>query len=236
MWALEEESRVTSYRLAFAKVQAGALLLLKVARNRERVKKQKAFIKLRANADQRMKKEEIESMIGELKGAVRGLMKMKARYGKFILDKFLCRWRDSVARSKLADKTSKELSIMESSYKKELDKKSKMMNGLEQKFRQQIVEVSALKESEKVLKQTLKDRERQEKLLKESTNIRKANTRAVEEKLQALEEYVLQLESENKDLKGQLGAAEENVGGFLKEINEIISSSELASSYLGIIQ
>lgn len=234
MCALEEQGRVAAYKLAFAKVQVGALMLVKVVRKWESVEKLQGFARLRVNADQGAKKEQIGNMIGELKGAIKVLIKIKSRYGKFTLDKFLCRWRDSVTRSKLADEASRELSIMEGNYKNELDRRNKAINGLEQKFRQQIIEASALRESEKVLKQTLKDRERQEKLLKESANIKRANSRAVEEKLQALEEYVLQLESENKDLKEQLGAAEENVGGFLKEISDIINSSELASIYLGL--
>lgn len=228
MVQLEEQNRITNYQLAFIKIQGAIKIMQRMANKQETLIKQKAITQLRNNADKTLKEEEVNSVIEELKEIIQMLIKIKFRHKNFILDKFLYRWRDNVIRSRLAGESTKEVVIAESRYKKELEKKDKIINGLEQKFRQQIAEVSTLKESEKRLKQTLKERERQE--LKESTNKRKVDTKLIENKLQELEEYVIELEAENRDLKEQLGSAEENVGGFLKEVNDIINSSQFFST------
>jgi len=227
MIQLEEKNRITNYLLAFTKIQRAISIIVRITKKKETISKYKAFIQFKATIEKKLDKEQIENVIKELRMSIKRLMRIKLKHKRFLLDRFLCNWRDNAARLKLLTKSSKELSNVEAYYKKELNTKDKIIKGLEQKFKQQIVEVSELKETEKVLKQTLKEKEKQERSLKESTN-----TKLIQNKLQALEKYVMKLETENKNLKDQLELAEKNVGGFLKEVNEIINSSELLSIFL----
>lgn len=228
---LESVSKMTKYQLVFVKVQSAISRLCQLAKNSELIKLQKAFDRLRDNAGN-VKKVQAEHILEQIKDSIIRLVKAKERLNKALLAKFVCRWKNAIARQKLFKKIDIKLSSIEKKHKKEIIAKNCAVINLEQKLQQRNAEIGTLKEVEQNLRSRLRLKE---ELVQENTtnkNTKRSADKAfktTEEQIQVLETRAEQLENENRDLKDRLESAETTVGDFIQEVSEILDSHEFMS-------
>jgi len=231
---------MAKYQLVFVKLRAAAQRIVQITRNYELLKKHKSFTIYRENVSKikECEQNKAKTILDTIKSALKNMVRIRDSKRKIILSKYALKWKENVQRIRIYKEMNKKITQTEEKLKKELSAKEKSISALEQKLQQHVNEAVTLKENEKNLKQTIKEKEEKEKILKEmfekvkrnkDTDDNKRMPKSVEERLQILENHVSNLENENKELKERLESTDSNVGGFIQEISEILDSNDFIS-------
>eukprot|EP00826_Nyctotherus_ovalis_P063780 TRINITY_DN9354_c0_g12_i1.p1 TRINITY_DN9354_c0_g12~~TRINITY_DN9354_c0_g12_i1.p1 ORF type:complete len:294 (+),score=82.49 TRINITY_DN9354_c0_g12_i1:205-1086(+) len=220
---LEGINKMTKYQLVFIKMQTVLSKLCVLMRNKELIKLQKGFDKLRGSAV-RTEKAKAKNALTRLKNTLEAVTKIKERSTKGQLAQFVCRWRTAVARHRILEGVRRKHALLEEKQKKELISKNRTISALKQELQQHNSEVTALKEQQGTLKWRLKEGRLQ-------TKPKSPDAKSSEDSVQLLEARLERLEAQNRDLRDRLESAEVNVEDFIQGVSEILDSHEFARSF-----
>eukprot|EP00826_Nyctotherus_ovalis_P050333 TRINITY_DN6156_c0_g2_i1.p1 TRINITY_DN6156_c0_g2~~TRINITY_DN6156_c0_g2_i1.p1 ORF type:complete len:353 (-),score=71.60 TRINITY_DN6156_c0_g2_i1:97-1155(-) len=232
---LESMSILEKYKLALAKIYSAAAKLHCISKNKEMLKMQKAFTRLKVNSKPKANKEPTKEIIEKVKRSIKGIIQIREVRQQAILQRFVWIWLDAVTKSKKIKEVKKKLSAAEEKLKKQLNAKIQSIATLEKTHQKQAQEMDELRKTDAKLKEALKEKEMQENALKSALakatkeNIHE-NTRVSDSKFQALQLKLLRLEGENKELKMQIKSTESDVNRFLREVNEVFDTYDSTSN------
>jgi len=238
MKRLENINVLSKYQLVFVKLETGLSKLVHIIKMRNLLQTQKMLEKYRQNVKSGIfeEKKRASQLIEKMHQTILNLQKIYKRKSKSLMSKSVFRWKCNSKQAKFIKLFEKESKDREDKYKKEISQKTLSIAGLEEKLLKNNSEVEQLKKNEKSLKQVIKEKEEKEKILrngiekaKKSDQDDKKLPKNVEDRLQALENHIANLEAENRELKDKLESTEGNVGSFIQEMTDLLEAKEFSS-------
>lgn len=237
MLHLETMNMMTKYQLVFIKLETAVAKMMRIRKMRNLMEKQKAFERYRRNTKfiKGFHGFKAKFILEKIKKAMDSISTIFNNKKHIQMAAFFNKWESTVSIAQNQKKYEGKIQSLQQSHEKIIKQHENSLAQIEQTVQHHIREISALKETEKSLKQVIKEKEDKEKYLLEALekakreDSRKQMPKNIEERLQGLETTVSSLEGENRELRERLEATEGNVGDFITEMTDLLDSQEFAS-------
>jgi chromosome segregation ATPase len=235
---METLNMMAKYQMVYLKLESTVLSLARMCRTRHLVMVQRAFERLRSHARTwpQTHAQQVQSTLQHMKAMLATIIGTFRTKQRLLLISAVGRWRRTAEGVRVQESREKAMAEVEERHKKAVGAKDQTIAGAEQKLRQCAKELAGLKDNEKALKLALKEKEDREKTLKENLENHKKREsedkrlpKKTEDKILSLEQQMKSLEGENRELRERLEATDENVGGFIQEMTDVLDSHEFLS-------
>lgn len=228
MKQLEEMNDLMKYQLILMKIHSALSKLNRLVKHKESLRLQRTFSHLKDILNKNAERSKARKLIESVRGTLRTTVRTREVREQALLLRFVHRWKDAAEKIKTTKDVNETIKTAEDKLRKELKAKSQSIIALEKKLQQQTEEKKELKKAENLLRQTLKDKEEHEGSIKEIMEKQKKrnSSKAGDNKVQALRTNLIRLENENRELRDKLEAAESNVDGFVREVNDLLDTHE----------